>query len=64
MMFLKNTLEGCILKLRSQEVVPSAMALLDFKKENTIKYKVDTSDTDATRVEKTIVLNFTIRLVC
>jgi hypothetical protein len=36
---------------------PSAMALLDFKKEK--NYKVDTSDTDATRVEKTIVLNFT-----
>jgi hypothetical protein len=29
------------------------MALLDFKKGKiTIKYKVDTSDTDATRVEK------------
>jgi hypothetical protein len=44
---LKNTLEGCILIEKSGSS-SSAMALLDFKKENTIKYKVDTSDTDAT----------------
>jgi hypothetical protein len=38
----KEYFRGCILKLRSQSS-PSAMALLDFKRKITIKYKVDTS---------------------
>jgi hypothetical protein len=62
----KEYFRGLYFKVEKSGSSPSAMALLDFKKGKiTIKYKVDTSDTDATRVEKTIVLNFTgIRLVC
>jgi hypothetical protein len=56
----KEYFRGLYFKVERSGSSPSAMALLDFKKGKiTIKYKVDTSDSDATRVEKTIVLNFT-----
>lgn len=54
----KNYFRGLFFKVEKSGSSPSAMAMMDFKKGKiTITYKEDTSLTDATRVEKTIVLN-------
>lgn len=56
----KEYFRGLYFKVEKSGSSPSNMALLDFKKGKiTIKFKEDTSDTDATRVEKSIVLNLT-----
>ena len=56
----KEYFRGLYFKVEKSGSSPSDMASLDFKKGKiTIKYKEDTSDTDATRVEKSIVLNLT-----
>ncbi|WP_016990157.1 DUF4270 domain-containing protein [Flavobacterium sp. ACAM 123] len=56
----KEYFRGLYFKVEKSGSSPSNMALLDFKKGKiTIKYKEDTSDTDATRLEKAIVLNLT-----
>lgn len=56
----KEYFRGLYFKVEKSGNSPSNMALLDFKKGKiTVKYKEDTSDTDATRVEKSIVLNLT-----
>ena len=54
----KNYFRGLYFKVEKSGSSSSALAMMDFKKgEITIKYKEDTSDTDATRVEKSIVIN-------
>jgi hypothetical protein len=54
----KNYFRGLYFKVEKSGSNPSSMALLDFKKGKiTIKYKQETSDTDATLVDKSIVLN-------
>jgi hypothetical protein len=51
---------GLYFKVEKSGNSPSALAQLDFKKGKiTIKYKEDTSSTDTTRIEKSIVLNLT-----
>lgn len=56
----KNYFRGLYFKVEKSGTSPSAMAMMDFKKGKiTIKYKEDTSTTDATRVEKSLVLNLT-----
>jgi hypothetical protein len=56
----KEYFRGLYFKVEKSGSSPSNMAMLDFKKGKvTIKYKEDTSDTDATRIEKSIVLNMT-----
>jgi hypothetical protein len=56
----KEYFRGLYFKVEKSGSNPSNMVLLDFKKGKiTIKYKEDTSDTDATRIEKSIVLNMT-----
>ncbi|TDE06684.1 DUF4270 domain-containing protein [Flavobacterium hiemivividum] len=56
----KEYFRGLYFKVEKSGSSPSNMALLDFKEGKiTVKYKEDTSDTDATRVEKSIVLKFT-----
>jgi hypothetical protein len=54
----KNYFRGIYFKVEKSGSNPTSMALLDFRKGKiTIKYKQETSDTDATLVEKSIVLN-------
>jgi len=54
----KNYFRGLYFKVEKSGSNPSNMALLDFKKGKiTIKYKEDTSDSDNTRVDKSIVLS-------
>jgi hypothetical protein len=56
----KEYFRGLYFKVEKSGSSPSNMASLDFKKGKiTINYKEDTSNTDATRVEKAIVLNLT-----
>lgn len=56
----KNYFRGLYFKVEKSGANPGALAMLDFKKGKiTIKYKHETSDTDATKVEKEIVLNMT-----
>jgi hypothetical protein len=58
MRFLKNILGSLYFKVEKLDNSPGALAQLDFKKGKiTIKFKEDTSDTDATRIENSIVLN-------
>jgi hypothetical protein len=54
----KNYFRGLYFKVEKSGSNASNIALLDFKKGKiTIKYKQETSDTDATLVDKSIVLN-------
>lgn len=56
----KEYFRGLYFKVGKSGSSASSLALLDFKKGKiTIKYKEDTSDTDGTKVEKSIVLNLT-----
>jgi hypothetical protein len=56
----KNYFRGLYFKVEKSGSSASNMALIDFRKgEITIKYKENTSATDATRIEKSIVLNLT-----
>ncbi|OCB75360.1 DUF4270 domain-containing protein [Flavobacterium crassostreae] len=53
----KDYFRGLYFKVEKSGANPSGLAMLDFKKAKiTINYKEDTSDTDPTRVAKTIVL--------
>ncbi|WP_413999858.1 DUF4270 domain-containing protein [Flavobacterium sp. W1B] len=54
----KNYFRGLYFKIEKSGSDKGALAMLNFKSGKiTIKYKEDTSDTDATKVEKEIVLN-------
>jgi len=54
----KEYFKGLYFKVEQSGVDPGSLALINFAKGTiTIKYKEDTSTTDATRVEKSIVLN-------
>lgn len=56
----KEYFRGLYFKVEKSGSSPSALAQLDFKKGKiTIKYKEDTSSTDNTKIEKSIVLNLT-----
>jgi hypothetical protein len=56
----KEYFRGLYFKMENADGSAGSMAILDFKKGKiTIKYKEDTSPTDAKRVDKTIVLNLT-----
>ncbi|PRZ26130.1 DUF4270 domain-containing protein [Flavobacterium granuli] len=56
----KDYFRGLYFKVEKSGSNAGALAMLDFKKGKiTIKYKEDTSDTDATKVEKEIVINMT-----
>jgi hypothetical protein len=56
----KDYFRGLYFKVEKSGSSASNMASLDFKKGKiTIKYKENTSDTDATRIDKSIVLNLT-----
>jgi hypothetical protein len=56
----KEYFRGLYFKVEKSGSSPSALAQLDFKKGKiTIKFKEDTSSTDSTRIENSIVLNLT-----
>ncbi len=56
----KEYFRGLYFKVEKSGTSPSSMAMMDFKSGKiTINYKEDTSDTDPTRVDKSIVLNLT-----
>lgn len=56
----KNYFRGLYFKVEKSGASPSAMAMMDFKSGIiTVNYKEDTSETDATRVDKSLVLKLT-----
>jgi hypothetical protein len=53
-----NYFKGLYFKVEQSGTDPGSLAMINFAKGTiTIKYKEDTSDTDATRLDRTIVLN-------
>lgn len=56
----KEYFRGLYFKVEKSGSSPSSMAMIDFKSGKiTINYKEDTSETDKTRIDKSIVLNLT-----
>jgi hypothetical protein len=51
--------KGLYFKVEKISGTAGQMAMLNFGRKITIKYKENTSNTDATRVDKSIVLNLT-----